>query len=503
MIRSAVRAAGVATCGVVVLGLVAAPAAQASSTTLSRDYGPVGTVVTITGAGVKDATDVIFGAGDAGAPTPVDDTHVQATVPSAATTGPVVVTAADGTTKLDAGTFTVQRPTSAVLTGSTAVVVFPHAVTLRAVLRSGGTAAAGQSARLQRSIPGTGVWRSIGVRKSTGSAGGVAWQVTPRRTYVYRVVFRASPSYLATTSSRVKVAVRPTITRSAPSVAPILTPFRVTGIVRPLEATGAVYLVRWSGGAWHRVRRASRTSAGHYAAATTLSSSGRSTFRLQRPVHSGLLRAQSAAVRVTGVNRTLHQGDSGSDVLALQRRLRGLHYDVGRVNGSFGYDTLHAVIAFQKVQSISRDGVVGPAVWRRLTAPRVPRLLHPFAKAAGVEVDLTHQVVLYGVAGHLRRIIDASTGGGYTYTSSDGSTHQAITPTGHFSVVYKRDGWVTAPLGTLYRPAYFNYDGYAIHGEGAVPSYPASHGCVRITVPAMDRFNSKLVVGLSVWIYRT
>jgi len=138
-----------------------------------------------------------------------------------------------------------------------------------------------------------------------------------------------------------------------------------------------------------------------------------------------------------------------------------------------------------------------------LTTPRIPRLLHPIADRAGVEVDLTHQVVIYGVDGHVRRILDASTGGGYTYTSSDGSTHQAITPTGHFSVVYKRDGWVTAPLGTLYRPAYFNYDGYAIHGEGAVPSYPASHGCVRITVPAMDRFNSKLVVGLSVWIYRT
>ena len=75
--------------------------------------------------------------------------------------------------------------------------------------------------------------------------------------------------------------------------------------------------------------------------------------------------------RVTGVNRTLHQGDRGSDVLALQRRLNALHYDVAAVNGSFGYDTLHAVIAFQKLQRMNRDGVVGPAVWSRLTSPRV------------------------------------------------------------------------------------------------------------------------------------
>ena len=67
---------------------------------------------------------------------------------------------------------------------------------------------------------------------------------------------------------------------------------------------------------------------------------------------------------------------------------------------------------------------------------------------------------------------------------------------------YKVNHWVTAPLGTLYRPAYFNDGGYAIHGEGAVPSYPASHGCVRITVPAMDRLYDLLPVGLSVWIYR-
>jgi Putative peptidoglycan binding domain/L,D-transpeptidase catalytic domain len=380
--------------------------------------------------------------------------------------------------------------------------VFPERVTLRAFLTSGGAAVTGQPARLQRSIPGAFAWRAVGLAKSTGPAGGVSWQITPRRTYAYRVVFQASHAYLATVTPRVKVAVRPTLTRFAPSVAPILTPLRVTGVLRPLEAPGPVYLFRWSASAWHRIVRARRTSAGHYTAVTSLAATGGTTFQLRRPPGNGLLAAQSTPVRVTGVNRSVSQGDSGSDVLALQRRLRGLHYDVGRVSGSFGYDTLHAVIAFEKVQGMKRDGVVGPAVWRRLAAPRMPRLLHPFAHAAGVEVDLTHQVVIYGVDGHVRRIMDASTGGGYTYTSSDGSTHQAITPTGHFSVVYKRDGWVTAPLGTLYRPAYFNYDGYAIHGEGAVPSYPASHGCVRITVPAMDRFNSKLVVGLSVWIYR-
>jgi lipoprotein-anchoring transpeptidase ErfK/SrfK len=193
---------------------------------------------------------------------------------------------------------------------------------------------------------------------------------------------------------------------------------------------------------------------------------------------------------------------TGPDVRTLQKRLRALHYDVGTVNGSYGFDTEHAVVAFEKVQEIDRDGVVGPRVWRRLASPRKPHLRHPGdASTAGVEVDLTHQVVYYAVNGHIWRILDASTGGGYYYTGSDGSSQRAITPTGHFAVVYQRDGWVTSKLGTLYRPAYFNNDGYAIHGEGEVPSYPASHGCVRITVPARDRLGSKLYNGLSVWIY--
>jgi len=70
-------------------------------------------------------------------------------------------------------------------------------------------------------------------------------------------------------------------------------------------------------------------------------------------------------------------------------------------------------------------------------------------------------------------------------------------------VKYKVNHWVTAKLGVLYRPAYFNYSGYAIHGEPLVPAYPASHGCVRITVPAMNRLYNKLYDGMSVWIYRS
>jgi lipoprotein-anchoring transpeptidase ErfK/SrfK len=49
-------------------------------------------------------------------------------------------------------------------------------------------------------------------------------------------------------------------------------------------------------------------------------------------------------------------------------------------------------------------------------------------------------------------------------------------------------------------PNYF-YGGYAVHGMTSVPAYPASHGCVRMTVPTMDRMWSSLSVGMPVAIY--
>lgn len=48
-----------------------------------------------------------------------------------------------------------------------------------------------------------------------------------------------------------------------------------------------------------------------------------------------------------------------------------------------------------------------------------------------------------------------------------------------------RRGWDHGPLGDLSRPMFFN-GGIAIHGALEVPPYPTSHGCCRLSVPAMD-----------------
>jgi peptidoglycan hydrolase-like protein with peptidoglycan-binding domain len=66
------------------------------------------------------------------------------------------------------------------------------------------------------------------------------------------------------------------------------------------------------------------------------------------------------AVRVTvPVGGNLSTGDSGARVLALQKALASLGYDPGTPDGDFGTGTEAAVIAFQKANGLTPDGIVG------------------------------------------------------------------------------------------------------------------------------------------------
>ena len=186
---------------------------------------------------------------------------------------------------------------------------------------------------------------------------------------------------------------------------------------------------------------------------------------------------------------TLQYGARGSAVTYLQQRLVYLRYDVGGVDGVFGYNTLHAVYAFQKVQGISVDGVVGPTTWGRLASPYRPKARY-YRSSAAVEVNLTKRVVYLTKAGAVTRIVDASPGKASTPT-----------PTGSFYFTRRIDGWRQSDLGLLWRPYYFHY-GYAIHGSTSVPTYAASHGCVRVTMSAMNRLWSVFYIGERVYVYR-
>ena len=62
----------------------------------------------------------------------------------------------------------------------------------------------------------------------------------------------------------------------------------------------------------------------------------------------------------------LRSGSRGEAVRKLQELLNARGYDCGAVDGIFGVKTRAAVIAFQKANGLSADGIVGPLTWGKL-----------------------------------------------------------------------------------------------------------------------------------------
>lgn len=221
--------------------------------------------------------------------------------------------------------------------------------------------------------------------------------------------------------------------------------------------------------------------------------------------------AASAAVDAPAA-RYLHRGSHGPAVRALQRRLRTLHYFVGKIDGRFGWDTLEGVWAFKEVQSGKikprNPNIVGPAMQRRLRHPKLPKVLHPHGgKYLRIEINKKIEVLVLYDHSKIKLITHVSSGGGYYYCSH-GSCGYAVTPDGHYKALDFMRGNIKVPLGTMFNPVFFIRHAYAIHGEpnGDVPLTPVSHGCVRIPWDLARYFHKMIKIvsidgrGTPIWV---
>jgi N-acetylmuramoyl-L-alanine amidase len=200
-----------------------------------------------------------------------------------------------------------------------------------------------------------------------------------------------------------------------------------------------------------------------------------------------------------GEGDVLRPGSRGPAVRELQRRLAQLGYRPGSADGAYGAQTASAVMAFEKHEGLGRDGVAGPQARGGLRDPQGagPRRKGPVPR---IEVDLDRQIAFVVSRNGRVTILNVSTGSGETYDVSGGGTAVAYTPTGRFTVYRKVDGIVEAPLGSLYKPLYFD-EGWAVHGAASVPGYPASHGCVRTSDTDQDFVSRTLSKGSAVFVY--
>ena len=137
------------------------------------------------------------------------------------------------------------------------------------------------------------------------------------------------------------------------------------------------------------------------------------------------------------------------------------------LSGSDEDELSTAILAFEKWYGLPRDGVLDDEVTSLLlrAARPEPALTRPGRR---VEILLRRQVALEIVDGRVQRVFHISSGAG------------GRTPIGSFHVYRKeRMSW-SVPFSTWMPWANYFTGGIAMHEYWPVPTYPASHGCVRM-----------------------
>ena len=194
--------------------------------------------------------------------------------------------------------------------------------------------------------------------------------------------------------------------------------------------------------------------------------------------------SRSNKERVHVLAADFHWGHGGAAVRLLQRGLRKLHYAAPR-SGVYDAATSRAVMAFRKMTGRARlytadRGVLlgvldGQGAWK---------VRHPH-DGHHVEADISLQVLALIDGDKVVRIQHMSSG-------------KPSTPTvlGRFHV-YRKD-WGTNSEGMV--DSNYFIRGYAIHGYASVPTYNASHGCLRVPIPDAATIFGWVRIGDVVWV---
>jgi len=287
-------------------------------------------------------------------------------------------------------------------------------------------------------------------------------------------------------AARVVVTIRSPLRAGRRAVGVPGAPVRVRGTVRPYTAGGRVEVSVFRNS--RRVQRKTVT-------VRRAGARGRFTLRVRpakRGVHrvrvreAGAAAARSDSSRLYVVRPHARSGSRGTAVRALQRRLKDLGY-LAPVSGRFDGTTGRAVLAFRKVNGLSRISSAGASVFRRLARGgggfkvRYPRA------GKHVEFDWSRQVLVLARGARPVMILHTSSG-------------TSATPTvfGRYRFYRREPGYNNKDM---YYSIYF-VGGYAIHGYSPVPTYPASHGCLRIPIPTAKRVYGWISLGDPIYTYR-
>lgn len=149
------------------------------------------------------------------------------------------------------------------------------------------------------------------------------------------------------------------------------------------------------------------------------------------------------------------------------------------ITGTVDMQTSTAVLGFQKWIGLPRDGALGPevvATLGRATRPE-PKLRKPGRR---IEVQLRRQLALLIEDNRVIRTVHISSGA------------YGKTPAGSFRVYRKeRYSW-SVPFKVWLPWASYITGGVAFHEFGSVPTYAASHGCIRV-----NHYDAQMLFGFA------
>ncbi len=177
--------------------------------------------------------------------------------------------------------------------------------------------------------------------------------------------------------------------------------------------------------------------------------------------------------------------DPTTSLRAAQRALADGPFDPGPVDGVYGTKTKNAIWSLEKLAGITMDGQ-----WSADDQEALRRVLNGSVGGPAtshsrrwVEVDLSQQLMKVYDPGRTVPVLVSHVSTGSEIPWRQGRySGRSITPVGSFTIFRRISGWRQSSLGigSLYNPLYFTTSGIALHGSRSVPSYPASHGCVRV-----------------------
>ena len=173
----------------------------------------------------------------------------------------------------------------------------------------------------------------------------------------------------------------------------------------------------------------------------------------------------------------------------VQLRLWSLGYlDRADVTGEFDYRTSQALLALQGWEGLARTGTVTGQVQVELFRGSRPK---PTSHRAGrrLEIHRDRGVLLMLDGNEVVRAVHTSTGAG------------GATPSGGYRVYRKELYSWSVPFQVWMPYAAYFVGGIATHEYPDVPSYPASHGCVRLPAGEARRVYSFVDVGTPVQVF--